>query len=183
MSPDSFVNRYRGYSYQWSPSASCARTRVNTAIPIRVEQAAGKAAGICRDNGLLPWLQLDFPHVLAARSVLREQARPVPGTTDHFGASDLLLGTDLVARPHGAHGPLALALEARPGIRACDTQFPHLLVPRAGQAYAAVSQVEAEQVRVVALRFGQRRAGRASRADGARIGADRMLAPVMQRRP
>ena len=28
MSADSFVNRYRGYSYQWSPSARCARTRL-----------------------------------------------------------------------------------------------------------------------------------------------------------
>jgi hypothetical protein len=74
-----------------------------------VEQPAGKSAGIVRDHDALPWLQLDFPHVLAARSVLREKARPMPRTTDYFRATGLLLGTDLVVRPHGAYGPLALA--------------------------------------------------------------------------
>ena len=36
---------------------------VDTAITVRVEQPAGKAACISRDNGALPCLQLDFPHV------------------------------------------------------------------------------------------------------------------------
>jgi putative transposase len=156
---------------------------VNSAITIRVEQPAGKSACIFRDNDALPWLQLDFPHVLAPRSLLREEARPMPRTTDHFGAAGLLLGTDLVARPHCDHGPLALAPEPRPGVRARNAELPDVLVPRAGPAYAAISQVQSEQVRVVGLRFGRRRARRAPRADGAGVDANRMLAPVMQRRP
>src|SRR6185312_11523679 len=140
-------------------------------------------AGIFRDNDALPCLQLDFPHVLAARAVLREKARPMPRTTDNFRAADLLLSTDLVAWPYGAHDPFAFAPEPRPGVRAHNAELPDVLVSRAGPAYAAISQVEAEQVCVVGSRFRRRRARRAPRAHGARIGANRMLAPVMQRRP
>jgi hypothetical protein len=154
---------------------------VYPAITIRVEQPAGKSAGIFPDNDALPWLQLDFPRVLAARSMLREKARPMPGTADNFRTADLLLSTDLVARPHGAHGLFALAPEPRPGVRTNNAELPDVLVSRAGPAYAAISQVEAEQVCVVGSRFRRRRAGRAPRAHGARIGADRMLAPVIQR--
>jgi hypothetical protein len=46
---------------------------VHPAITIRVEQPASKPVGIFRDNDALPWLQLDFPHMLAARSMLREK--------------------------------------------------------------------------------------------------------------
>jgi hypothetical protein len=99
---------------------------VNTAIPIRVEQAAGKAAGMCRDNSALPWLQLDFPHVLAARAMLREQARPVSGTTDYFGAARELPGADLAQRPDIAHGLRAVLPESRPGVRAYDAELPHV---------------------------------------------------------
>ena len=69
--------------------------------------------------------RLDFPHVLAARSVLREKARPMPGTADNFRTADLLLSTDLVARPHGAHGPFpvrALQPQRRRLHRALDQQ-------------------------------------------------------------
>jgi Phosphate transporter family len=156
---------------------------VNPAITIRVEQPAGKSACIFRDNDALPWLQLDFPHVLAARSVLREKARPMPGATDNFRAASLLLSTDFVARPQGAHGLFALAPEPRPGVRAHNTELPDVLVSRAGPAYAAISQVEAEEVCVVGSRFRRRRARRAPRAHGVGIGANRVLAPVMQRRP
>src|SRR6185437_3743892 len=87
---------------------------VYPAITIRMEQPAGKSAGIFRDNDALPCLQLDFPHVLAARAVLREKARPMPRTTDNFRAADLLLSTDLVAWQYGAHDPFAFAPEPRP---------------------------------------------------------------------
>jgi hypothetical protein len=85
---------------------------VYPAITIRMEQPAGKSAGIFRDNDALPCLQLDFPHVLAARAVLREKARPMPRTTDNFRAADLLLirtllpgRTALMARSHSRRSP------------------------------------------------------------------------------
>src|ERR1700749_2954618 len=101
-----------------------------------------------------------FTQVLPTRPMLREEARPVPGTADHLGTAGVLLGTHLVVRPDGPDHPLALLPESRPGVRTRDAQLPYLLVSGAGQANAPISQVETEQVCVVRLWFRKFWAGR-----------------------
>lgn len=120
--------------------------------------------------------------MLPARPVLWEQARPVSGAAPDLSASRLLLDADLAIGPDRAHGSLALADEPRPGVSTHDAEFPHLLVPGAGPAYAAVPQVEAEQIRVDGTRLGKRRMLGASRTHDTRIYAwFGMLAPFTQR--
>jgi hypothetical protein len=50
---------------------------VEVARPVRVDEPANELIWMSVDDALLPWLEGDAPLVLAARAVLREQARPV----------------------------------------------------------------------------------------------------------
>ena len=102
-----------------------------------------------------------------ARSV--GEARPVPRLAQCLDAANVLPGADLVTRPDGAHGPHAFLDKPRPSVRARDAQFPCVLVSCPAPAYAAISEVEAEQVRVIGVRFRERGAGRASGTGGVRI--------------
>jgi hypothetical protein len=100
----------------------------------------------------------------------------MPGVARHLRAAWSLLDADLVAGPDRADGSLALADEARPGVRADDAEY--LVVPGPGSAYAAVSKIEAKQIRVVSMRLGERGTISASRTRGAPVNAYfRMLAP------
>jgi hypothetical protein len=156
---------------------------VNSPIAVRVEQSAGKVRGIPAYDDALPRSQLDRAQVLPAWPVLREQAWPVPGVARHLGTARSLLDADFVAGSDRAHGSLALPDEPRPGVRADDAQFPYFFLPSAASAYAAVSQIEAKQISVVSLRFGQRGTISASWTSGAWARASfRMLTPFPQRR-
>src|SRR5260370_2173726 len=104
------------------------------------------------------------------------------GAAYYLGTAHSLLDADAVTRPDRAHGSLALPDEPRRGVGARDAQFPHLLVSRAGPAYAAVSQVEAEQIRIISMRFREPGTVGASGTRGAVQRLFRVLAPIAQRR-
>src|ERR1700683_1115032 len=149
-----------------------------------MKQSPGEVAGIPGHDDPLPCLQLDPAQVLPARGVLRQETRPVPGVARPLGAARPLLRADLVARPDRAHRSHAFLDQPGPGVRAYDAQFPYPLVAAAGLANAAVSQIKAQQVRVIGLGLGAGRGGRASGAAGPRVrGPFGMLAPVAQRSP
>ena len=100
------------------------------------------------------------------------------GATRDLGTARFLLDADTVTRPDRAHGSLALPDEPGPRVGARDAQFPHLLVSRASPAYAAVSQAEAEQVRVIGMRFRKAGAVGASGTRGAVQRLFRVLTPI-----
>src|ERR1700722_5671344 len=62
-------------------------------------------------------------------------------------------------------------MRPRPRVPAHNAELPHLLVLRARTAYAAVTQVEAQQVRVVSMRLRERSPISASGALGSQVGA------------
>ncbi len=115
-----------------------------------------------------------------ARAVLGDQAWPVPGAAGNLNAALVLLDADLVVGADRGHGPSALLYEARPCVRARDTELPYVLVPRARPANAAVTEVETKQVCVVSLRLGERGWISASRTDSPWVSASGMLAPSSQ---
>src|SRR5580700_5028443 len=145
-----------------------------------MEQPAGKLPRHRTHNGALPGLKLDRPHMLASWPVLGKQARPVPRAARDLDAAGLLPDGDLVVGPDGAHGSLALPDEPRPGVRARDAQFPHLLVSRASPAYAAVAQIEAKQIGVVGPRFRESGVFCAPGTGGTVQCLFRVLAPIAQ---
>jgi hypothetical protein len=120
-----------------------------------VEQPTDDLTRKLRDDHLLPLLKLDLPKVLLAKPVLREQAQPMPGVARHLLTSLFLLQHDLAARAHRLHRPHALLDKPRPRVAAHDAELPYLLGRVAADGNAAVSQIEAEQVRVVGTWFWQ----------------------------
>ena len=158
---------------------------VNSPIAIGVKQPAGRLPGIRPHNNALPRLPLDSPQMFLARPVLRENRHgQCREQLQILGTARLLRSADFVAGPDRAHGPLALPDETRPRVPAHNAELPHLLVLRARTAYAAVTQVEAQQVRVVSMRLREHSPISASGTLGSQAGAPgRILAPFTQRRP
>ena len=130
----------------------------------------------------LPRLEDDRPAVLDARSMLREQTRPVL----RVGADRVTTGgshaADLVVGQHGADRPRALVLKTRPVVVARDAQDPD--AARAEWVDVAVTEIEPEQVSVVGGGLGQRRIAATPAAGCSCFGAGcpvrRSIAPLAQ---
>ena len=127
---------------------------VNKPAAVGMKQSLCKAARMLRRNILLPRLQLNFPIVFLARAMLREQARPVPRITDDDGtpATNDLHCSDPVIRWYGSYSTGAFSNQTGPGICVGDAQNPDSLGRIAAGAYAAVTQIKAQQVGVGRLR-------------------------------
>src|SRR6516164_6735180 len=131
-----------------------------------MEEPSGEIPRVPLHDGPLPLGKLDLACVLAARSVLREQAWPVPRATDHFGASLLAHRHDLVARPYGSQSPCAFLDKAGPRVTAHDAKLPDSLGWVARRGNAAITQVKTEQVCVIGALLRQRGRVATARARG-----------------
>src|SRR5262249_41647554 len=93
------------------------------AAAVTVDQAADEVLGCLFQEPFLPGLQLDWPAVLEAGSVLREQARPVLGVeADVDAALGRITYPGVLSRHHSIDGRAAAINDARVFLIECDSQ-------------------------------------------------------------
>src|SRR5215471_18663813 len=121
-----------------------------------MEKSSSEIPRVPLHNFPLPLGKLDRACVLAARPMLREQARPVPGAAQHFGASLLPHRHDLVAWPYRSHSSRAFLDKSGPRVTAHDAKLPYSLGWVARRGNASIAQVQTEQVCIVGTLLRQR---------------------------
>ena len=115
---------------------------VSESATVGMEESSGETVRVLTDDKALPRLQLDPSVMLLAKAVLRDQARPVPWVGSDVAAAVTLHPSHPVVRAKCLDGMLALAKQARPGIRTRDSKHPGSSCWRTIGAYAAVAQIE-----------------------------------------
>src|SRR5215472_6151511 len=125
-------------------------------MAVRMEESSSEIPRVPLHDGPLPLGKFDLACVLAARSVLREQAWPMTGAAEYFGASLLAHRHDLVVRPYRSHSPRAFLDKAGPRVTANDAKLPYSLSWIARRGNAAIAEVKTEQVCVIGALLRQR---------------------------
>src|SRR6266536_2591815 len=117
---------------------------VDHSATVGVDQSADQRPRMLLDDRALPVRQHDPPLVLLARTVLRQQARPMHPVRGVIAAADAAGDAHAIAA-EGHHRAIDLGGDRRVGISARDSKFGY---PRSGYE-VPVAQVLAEKVCVL----------------------------------